>query len=373
MKSASSRRNFLAAGLALPAAAAPAPKVEPRYRVLGKTGLKVTTVGFGCMITSDSSVIARALDMGINHFDTSRDYQRGNNERMVGAALGSRRKNVVLSTKTDGLTTKDALAELDTSLRELKTDHVDIWYLHEKGRAADLTDDLLKAIQAAKKSGKTRFTGVSVHSGHRDVIPAAIKTGQFDVLLTTYNFAMGASMDDLIAVAVKAGMGVVAMKVMAGSFRLPDISDRTRAAMKTPGAHLAALKWSLRNPNIATTIPGMTDLEQLEENATAMSAPFAPADGKVLSAQLDYIRPLYCRMCGTCAGACPKGLPVSDVLRYLSYAEGYGEFSLARQRFLELPPELREVRCTDCAACAIACPNGVRIAERLIRAQELFA
>ena len=107
MKLESSRRDFLAAGLALPAAALPpapslpAPAGGPSYRVLGKTGLKVTTVGYGCMITSDPSVIAKAADMGINFFDTSRGYQRGNNERMVGAALGARRKNVILSSKCD--------------------------------------------------------------------------------------------------------------------------------------------------------------------------------------------------------------------------------------------------------------------------------
>ena len=104
-----------------------------------------------------------------------------------------------------------------------------------------------------------------------------------------------------------------------------------------------------------------------------MSGPFGPADEKVLAAQLEMIRPLYCRMCGECSGACPQGLPVSDVLRYLSYAEGYGQFSLARQRFRELPEELQSVRCSDCGSCAIACPNGVRVAERLSHAQELFA
>ena len=263
-----SRRDFLAAGLALPAVSGAAQKVEPRYRTLGKTNLKVTTVGFGCMITSDSSVIARAVDQGINYFDTSRDYQRGNNERLVAAGLGARRKDVILSTKTDGLTTADALAELDASLKELKTDHVDVWYLHDKSKPEQLSDDLLRAQQAAKKAGKTRFTGVSVHSGHRETIPAAIKTGQFDVLLVTYNFAMGKSMDDLLEATAKAGIGIVAMKVMAGSFRLRDISDGARAAVKRPGAHLAAVKWSIRNPLVATTIPSMTDVEQLEERTS---------------------------------------------------------------------------------------------------------
>ena len=112
----SSRRNFLAAGLSLPVAglaagtgqskSAPPARLQPqpesalRYRTLGKTGLKVTAVSFGCMITSDGSVIERAADVGINYFDTARGYQDGNNERMVGAALKGKRKNLVLSSKT---------------------------------------------------------------------------------------------------------------------------------------------------------------------------------------------------------------------------------------------------------------------------------
>ena len=87
-----SRRSFLAAAAALPAAANAAGTDSISYRILGKTGLKVTTVGFGAMITSDPSVITRALDMGITYFDTARGYQNGNCERMVGAALkGTRR------------------------------------------------------------------------------------------------------------------------------------------------------------------------------------------------------------------------------------------------------------------------------------------
>ena len=78
-------------------------------------------------------------------------------------------------------------------------------------------------------------------------------------------------------------------------------------------------------------------------------------------------------MCGSCNGVCPKGLPVSDMVRYTMYAENYGQFALGRERFLELPRELREVRCGDCDSCSVQCPNGVRVSERLIRAQELFA
>jgi len=78
-------------------------------------------------------------------------------------------------------------------------------------------------------------------------------------------------------------------------------------------------------------------------------------------------------MCGSCQGSCPKGLPVSDMVRYLSYAEGYGQFALGREHFLELPREIQQVRCGDCSSCSVQCPNGVRVQDRLTRAQELFA
>jgi predicted aldo/keto reductase-like oxidoreductase len=143
--------------------------------------------------------------------------------------------------------------------------------------------------------------------------------------------------------------------------------------LQKDGAFLAALKWVLRNPKVDSTVPSMTDLEQLDQNLKAMTEPFSEADGTLLAEQLDRIRPLYCRMCDRCEGACPKGIPVADVLRYLSYAEGYGQFALGREHFLELPAELRAVHCGDCSECVVKCPHGIDVGRRLIRAQELFA
>jgi len=382
-----SRRSFLATGLALPAAGlaittsarnsdtagAAVSDAGLPCRTLGKTGLKVTALGFGCMVTSDQSVITRAADLGITYFDTARVYQGGNNERMVGAALKAKRKSLVLSTKTPGKDKASALETLDTSLKELGTDYVDIWYLHGKSKAEDLTDELLEAQQIAKKSGKIRFAGVSTHSGHEQIIPAAVKCGKIDVILSAYNFTMGAKIDPLLAAAHDAGVGVVAMKVMAGGFRTNKEGSPNYSILKREGAMTAALKWVLKNPKVDTTIPSITDADQLDENMKAASAKFSEADEKTLSAYLEEIRPLYCRMCGSCEGVCPKGLPVADVLRYLTYAEGYGQFALGREHFLALPEEIAGIRCGDCGQCAIQCPNGVRVQGRLIRAQEIFA
>ncbi len=365
----SSRRTFLAAGLAMPALASAAAEPVLSYKVLGKTGLKVTSVGFGCMITSDGSVVERAADLGITYFDTARNYQGGNNERMVGAALKKKRKDIVLSTKTEARGKADALLQIDTSLKELGTDFVDIWYLHARSTPADITDDLIEAQQIAKAAGKIRFAGVSTHSGQRELIPFLARHPKIDVILTQYNFTMEPFMNEVIDEAVKGGKGVVAMKVMAGGFRRGNVDAR----LKRDGALLAALKWVVRNPHVHTTVPSMTDMDQLDENLKAISQPFGASDEKVLALQMDHITPLYCRMCGECDGHCRQGLPVQDVLRFLAYAEGYGQFALGRERFAALGDTHNAVRCGDCKDCTVKCPYGVKVAERVSRAQELFS
>jgi predicted aldo/keto reductase-like oxidoreductase len=383
-----SRRGFIIAGLALPAAAqasadiAPLPARAPetpkpaaqapviRKRRLGKTGLEVSEVGFGCMVTSDQSVVERAADLGINLFDTARGYQHGNNERMVGAALKGRRQKVVISTKSTAGTKADALAHLEESLKQLATDYVDIWYLHGKSTAAELTDDLLEAQALAKQQGKIRFTGVSFHSGHAEVVPAAIAK-KLDVVLLTHNFAMGTRIDPLLRDLDAAGIGVVTMKVMAGG-RDPEARAK-REKLLASGGLLPALKWSLKNPHVHSAIPSMTDMAQLDENLRAMAEPWTPADEKQVAARLERLRPDYCSMCGRCEGTCPKGLPVADLLRFLTYAEGYGQFALGREHFTALPAALRDVRCNECTRCTVECPQGVEVARRMAHAQQLFA
>jgi hypothetical protein len=388
MNSNSSRRNFLAAGLVLPVAGtgavtrpenlglAPAAALADgglRYKVLGKTGLKVTTVAFGSMITSDQSVLDKAIELGVNYIDTAYGYQSGNCERMVGASIKGKRQKLVISTKSGAETKQQALDNLDESLKRLGTDYIDVWFIHGKSKGEQLTDERMEANEIAKKAGKVRFTGVSVHAGHDVIIPAMIQKGHLDVLLTSYNFTMEDKIDPLLAQAKKAGLGTVAMKVMAGGVRRAKPGDKMSTLMKREGAPLAMLKWVLKNPNIDTTIPSITDMDQLDDNLKAMTQSYRDLDGKLLVAHLKNIRPFYCSMCGACEGACAKGLPVSDIIRYVSYAEGYGQFGLGRDNFMQLDANLRDVRCGDCAGCTVHCPNGVRVAERVALAQELFA
>jgi hypothetical protein len=361
-----------------PAAPGRAPQSAPKfiYGTLGKTGMKVTRLAFGCMVTSDQSVVERAADTGINYFDTARVYQGGNNERMVGAALKKYRSKVYISSKTPAKDRKSALADLDTSLKELQTDHLDVWHLHSRSTPAEVNDEVLDAQRIAKRDGKIRFAGVSFHAGHAEMIPAMLKLNHFDVFLMSYNYTMDPSIEPLLVAARKANVGLVAMKVLAGGVKPSSfykVDPEKQGKLTRAGAPLAALKWVLKNPNIDTMIPSIVDNDQLDENISAMSTAFSAADGKLLARRLEEIRPLYCRMCGHCEGQCSQGLPVADVLRFLMYAEGYGEFALGREHFKTLPAELADVRCGSCGNCTVRCPNGVQVAARLDRAQQLFA
>ena len=390
-----SRRGFLGTSLALPALAsvpsetgspaqAPgaqgrAPRSAPKltYGTLGKTGIKVARLSFGCYTCSDQSVVERAADMGINYFDTARAYQGGNNERMVGAALKKYRDKVYISSKTQGRDRKSALADLETSLKELQTDRLDIWFLHSRSTPDMVNDEVLEAQRIAKRDGKIRFAGVSFHGGHAEMIPAMLNLNHFDVFMLSYNYTMDSAIEPLLATARKANVGLVAIKALAGGVRPtvqsykvdPDKLQR----LTREGAPLAALKWVMKNPYIDTVIPSIVDNDQLEENISAMGAPFSAADGRLLARRLEVIKPLYCRMCGRCEGQCSQGLPVADVLRFLMYAEGYGQFALGREHFKALPPALTEVRCASCTNCTVECPNGVQVAARLQKAQQLFA
>jgi uncharacterized protein len=373
----SSRRKFLQAGLILPAAGfvashdlnqlgqAPA---GGGYRTLGKTGLKVSGVGSGVGITPDPQVINRAIDLGISYFDTARGYGNGNSEVITGAALKGRRNKVVLASKTDAKTKADVLKDMDASLKALQTDYLDIWHLHSRDTPDTITDEAVEACEMLKKQGKTRFIGVSAHDINA-VVDRILKIGKFDVVQTTYSYAIGAPFrQESISKLYRAGIGVVAMKVIIA------VAGFVPREVKLPNeGPLAAIKWVLLNPAISTTVPYTKNIAEVEMNVRAMKESYTPQDEKLLYARLQEIRPLYCRMCYGCNGKCPEGVPVTDELRFLAYHDFGGNFDQARGNFERLPQQIRSIRCSDCSSCAIQCPNGVDVRNRLIRAQTLFA
>jgi len=378
VKHSTSRRQFLQAGLALPAAGLVSsntmevPSATPNgltFRTLGNTGLKVTSVGCAAGAVPDPDILARALELGINYYDTARIYGQGKSEQILGKAIQGKRDKIVLASKTYSNTKAKILEDIETSLKTLGTDHLDIYHQHSRHTPQEITDEMIETMELVKKQGKTRFIGVSTHDPNA-MVDFILKAGKFDVVQTTYSYAIGAPFRDAaIARLHKAGIGVVAMKVVIAT--ATPKGDKGNHLSNEGG--LAAIKWVLRNPSISTTVPWSETKEELEINFRAMTEEFTPADEKILFVRNEQIRELYCRMCFQCKGKCPKGVPVADELRFLAYNDFKGNFHEARESFWELPRNIRSIRCAECAECVVQCPNGVKVHERLIRAQELLA
>jgi aryl-alcohol dehydrogenase-like predicted oxidoreductase len=375
MASSTSRRTFLLTGAAVSAAAqtkiTATPAASVRYRMLGKTGLKVTELGFGSEAVSDITVFERAVDAGLNFFDTARSCQGGNAEQALGAALRGKRDRVVLCTRSYADNDCQISLDLDASLPALGTDHVDIWYLGQKDSPRQITLEMLAAQRAAQKAGKTRFRGLSSHR------PAAVaefaireKFDDSDSLQLRHRQAARSVQDgrDESRLGPRplqgGGIGVVAMKVITGGYRQLKIDEKNVDIHARPGSRIAAIRWALRKDRVQTTSVRMTDAAQLEENLRAMSGEYSQSDERLLAAYTDSVRPVLCRMCGACDGQCPQGTPVADVVRAVMYAEGYGQFNMGATAFRR---RVQSLACSECSTCAVACPNAVGVAERMRR------
>jgi len=346
---------------------------------LGKTGFQVGTVGFGAMITRDPEVIRFAVDRGVDYVDTADCYMGGENERIVGRALAGIRDKVVLATKVHIGPVDQMIRSTENSLRSLKVDVIDVLQLHGIRTEAEVTDG--RAHEALRKlidQGKVRAAGVTTHSGQETVLRAVQKHGFYKTVLVAYNFrsdtgvaatvagALGLSegISNTIRAVAESGIGVIAMKTQAGGYASP------------PGGfspHQAALAWVLANPGVVTTIPGMTSYAQVEENLGARGKRFALADRFALGRYALEIGDRHCGLCGACGGACPRGVEVPNVLRALTYLEGYREEGLARSTYDSLPPGRNAAACGDCDACLVTCRLRLPVGRLVRRAHARLA
>ncbi|NIO02189.1 MAG: oxidoreductase [Candidatus Latescibacteria bacterium] len=385
-----SRRDFLKksvnglAGLAvLPTVLGTESQAEPQgekkkskfiTRKLGKTGLELPVVSMGVMNSNSPNLVRDALDAGIVLLDTAHGYQRGRNEEMIGEVVKDRpRDSYMIATKVEGtpldrktgLFTKEAkagpfLEKFKTSLQRLGMDYVEILYLHSVvKREAVLYDEYMNAMLKLKKEGSVRFIGVSTHSNEPEVIRAAVDSKVYDVVLTAYNFRQPhlAELEKEIARAVKAGLGIVAMKTQAGVYW--DRERQHQINMK------AALKWALQNKNIHTAIPGFTTFDQLQEDISVLEdLTLTPQEQEDLELGRKYgMKGLYCRQCGTCLAQCDKDIDVPTMMRSYMYAYGYRNLAAAKETLSAV--DLSNVPCSHCSACKVDCAMGFDVKERI--------
>ena len=342
-------------------------------RTLGKTGIRVPVVSMGVMNADNPNLVKAALDAGIVHLDTANKYQRGRNEEMIGEVIKDRsRDSFVIATKVSGgsvdketgvYTDEDAPAEflkdLDVSLDRLGLKYVDILYLHGvKSRTGALHEPLMEALLKAKKTGKTRFIGLSTHSHEPEVIRAAVESRIYDVVLTAYNFKQDhhAEVGRAITEAGKAGLGIVAMKTIPGGGFL----DREKQKPLDPRA---ALKWVLSNEQVHTPIPGFTTFDQLQADVEVM---YDLRINKTEQTELEEamsFQGFYCQGCEACLPQCPNGMPVPDLMRAWMYAYGYRNRLEAYDLVQEL--HIPAGGCDTCQDCRVVCRKAFDIKDKI--------
>lgn len=377
------RRGFLKTGIAGAAGIAISPAVFPSaaqtgdeniiYRTLGKTGMKVPVISFGVMRSDSPALCKAAYEKGIKLFDTANGYMNGNNETMLGNLFKAYpRDSFYLATKvksagttreglpTSETTAEDFLAKFSTSLSRLQMDYVDILYVHDVSNPEFLEyKPILNAVKKLKKDGKIKFMGFSTHRNEPDVIDAAATMGDWDVILTTYNFqqAYRKELDAAVHKAAGAGIGIVAMKTLAGGGFL----DREKTkSMNTS----AAIKWVLSNPDIHTTIPGMTQFDQLDLNVKLLTDITLTEDDKKDIMIAGNQPGLFCSGCKQCLEACPLKLQVPDLMRAYMYAFGYSNTYQAYSLLKEL--DYGSDPCKNCnGSCKVICSKGFNVKEKI--------
>ncbi len=275
------RRSFLAGSLAIGAvrgSAATAKIAEIPKRTFGKTGEKLTIIGqaggrFGMIDFEQAKAITqRAFDLGINYFDTAALYWNGRSEEVYGAVLPPLRKKVFLTTKAAGRTRKEAEAQLDASLRRLRTDYVDLWQMHQVSEMAEVDKifapgGAVEAFEAAKKAGKCRFIGFTGHHDPQVHLEMLKRYDKYDTILMPLNMADPSylSFEKLVLpVAIERGLGIQAMKSTANAKLLQSFSvaDCVRYTLSLP-VHCLAL--------------GCTTIGQLEDDVR-IAQTFQPMD-----------------------------------------------------------------------------------------------
>lgn len=341
-------------------------------RRLGKTDIELPIVSFGVMRSDNAGLVRSAFDMGFMHFDTAHGYQEGRNETMLGEIFMDKpRDKFVIATKVgaDGInrdtgepgpgTTKEGiLNKFELSLQRLRMKYVDILYLHGvSSKATAMAPQIIDALNELKKQGKVRYIGMSTHRNEPEVIQAAIDSNFYDVVLTSINFkhSRASEIKEKAALAAGKGIGMVAMKTMAGGYM-----DKER---QQPVNCTAALKWVLQDPSIHTSIPGIVSYDHMVQNFSIMENLELSEKEKADLEMANAMAGLYCDGCGQCYDQCRKGLPVYDYMRAYMYTYGYRHYENAGSLLADMGNVTNP--CKDCEGCTVNCSKGFNIHERI--------
>jgi predicted aldo/keto reductase-like oxidoreductase len=351
-------------------------------RTLGRTGLEVSIVSYGCIKLPQideelaAACLNLALDLGVNFLDTARNYR--DSEEKIGKAIGHRRSEFSLATKTTTRTADGLRAELETSLRSLRTDYVDLYQLHSVSDEATWQQVMAPrgALEGARKAqgeGLVRHVGITIHRA-LPVMRAAIESGEFETLMVAHSPLDQEGVGEaILPLAAAHDMGVIIMKALSGgALALP---EEQRPEEGDPVVR-DSLRYVLGHRAVTCAIPGMRALHEVRENC-AVGASFEPPSEDEQRALFERVAPLagkfrydqFCLRCGYCQ-PCPNDVPVPEVFRALTMHRAYPQSlrHLGRELYASLP--VNAEACTECRECTEKCPAGIDIPARLREARE---
>ncbi len=328
---------------------------------LGNTGLLVSRVGMGGIPLTRPpeqeaiTLIRHAIDLGVNFIDTSPAY--GPSEIRIGKAIGDRRDQVILATKTS-YGKAGALQALERSLRQLQTDYIDLWQFHGVNNARDLARVLrpgggLEAAQEAREAGTIRHIGMSSHN--LEITRTAILSGAFETVMFPFNFVENEAADTLVPLAKAHGVGFIAMKAFAGS----KLHDAT-----------LAMKYLLQFDNVVP-IPGIETEEEIEEIVSIVteSAGLTPQQGHRINELRRRLSPQFCRQCYDCM-PCPQGVHIPSVLYLRALWELWPPEWFFSWRYVQNAVDSAS-NCNHCGECETRCPYGLPV-QKLINENMAF-
>ena len=324
------------------------------YRILGKTGLKISRMGFGGIpiqkIDEEGTrkLLHEMMEMGVNYIDSARGYTVS--EQYIGYGLEGIRDKFVLATKSMSRTKEAMAADIETSLGNFRTDYIDLYQVHNP--SLEQLDQVigeggaLEALMEAKAAGKIGHIGLTAHS--TAVFERALGLDWVETIMFPYNIVeqQGA---ELIHKCAEKNIGFIDMKPLAGGA----IEDAT-----------LALRYVCSNPDVTVVIPGMAEVRELEQNLAACSntEPLADEELKAMDKVREQLGTDFCRRCNYCA-PCTVGINIPSVFLFAGYLQRYDLADWAKDRYSTL--KVKASACIGCGKCEPRCPYHLPIREKL--------